>query len=109
MPRAKSYVVPGHTYHVTHRCHDRDFLLCVRKYRAAYCRLLREHLLKIPIALFSYCVTSNHLHLLLRPEPSNALESLSQLMQAVEGEFARHYNRRKHRTNAFWGFDTMRP
>lgn len=103
MPRAKRYIVPGHTYHVTHRCHDRDFLLRFQKDRTAYTRLLREHLLNSPVSLFSYCVTSNHIHLLLRPEPSNALESLSQLMQVVEGEFARRYNRRKHRTNAFWG------
>ncbi len=103
MPRAKRYIVPGHTYHVTHRCHDRDFLLQFKKDRTAYCRLLREYVLESPISLFNYCVTSNHVHLLLRPEPSNALDSLSQLMQAVEGEFARRYNRRKHRANAFWG------
>ena len=27
MPRANRYILPGHAYHVTHRCHDRSFLL----------------------------------------------------------------------------------
>ena len=42
MPRGKRYIVPGHTYHVTHRCH-RAFLLRFQKDRTAYCRLLREY------------------------------------------------------------------
>ncbi len=27
MPRANRYFVPGKFYHLTHRCHDRQFLL----------------------------------------------------------------------------------
>jgi putative transposase len=42
-------------------------------------------------------------HLLLRPDPSKAGDSLSHLMQCLQGDFARHYNRRKGRRNAFWG------
>ena len=26
MPRANRYILPGHTYHLTHRCHNRAFL-----------------------------------------------------------------------------------
>lgn len=97
------YIVSGHTYHVTHRCHNRDFLLRCRRDRTAYRGMLRDHLAGSGVRLFSYCITSNHVHLLLRPEPAAALERLSHLMQGLEGEFARSYNRRKGRTNAFWG------
>ncbi|RPJ59179.1 MAG: hypothetical protein EHM23_15020 [Acidobacteria bacterium] len=27
MPRSNRYILPGYIYHVTHRCHDRRFLL----------------------------------------------------------------------------------
>lgn len=103
MPRANRYTVPGQTYHITHRCHNRDFLLRFKKDRDAYRRMLRERLQEHPIALFNYCITSNHMHLLLRPDPGQAGDSLSHLMQCLEGDFARYYNRRKRRTNAFWG------
>jgi putative transposase len=52
------------------------------------------------IAILDDCITSNHVHLLLdTPRRSE----LSGFMQVVEGEFARRYNRRKQRMNAFWG------
>jgi REP element-mobilizing transposase RayT len=27
MPRASRYFLPNHIWHITHRCHQRDFLL----------------------------------------------------------------------------------
>ncbi len=27
MPRANRYFLPGHVWHITHRCHQQDFLL----------------------------------------------------------------------------------
>jgi len=68
-----------------------------------YRKMLRERLPKFNIMLFNYCITSNHVHLLLRPDPSEALESLSRFMQSLEGDFSQFYNRRKNRLNAFWG------
>ena len=47
-----------------------------------------------------YCVTSNHVHLLVDAE--DRME-VSAFMREVAGEFARACNRRKGRTNAFWG------
>jgi putative transposase len=95
--------VPGYTYHVTHRCHDRAFLFRFGKYRKAYREMLRQRLATYHVSLFSYCITSNHVHLLVRPSPSGALESLSCLLRSLEGDFAQFYNRRKKRENAFWG------
>ena len=38
MPRANRYILPGHIYHITHRCHDRQFLLQFAKDRNGYRR-----------------------------------------------------------------------
>lgn len=103
MPRGKRYIVAGHTYHVTHRCHNRAFLLKFKRDRTRYRELLRRRLAEQRISLFSYCITSNHVHLLLRPDPADGPDTLSRLMQGLEGDFAQEFNRRKGRKNAFWG------
>jgi putative transposase len=46
-----------------------------------------------------YCITSNHVHLLLHAE---ALETVADLMQLVEGSMAKCYNIRKGRRGAYW-------
>ena len=58
-----------------------------------------DSLTDFAVEVFSYCVTSNHTHFLVRAE---ATELISQWMQQVEGEFAQWYNRRKKRSGAFW-------
>ena len=31
MPRANRYFLPGHVWHITHRCHKKEFLLKFQK------------------------------------------------------------------------------
>jgi len=99
MPRANRYFLPGNTYHLTHRCHNRQLLLRFAIDRDAYRHILYESLQRSPVYLLAYCITSNHVHLLARSEDP---ESISSWMQRTEGEFAQHYNRRKRRSGAFW-------
>lgn len=100
MPRANRYIVPGQIYHVTHRCHDRAFLLRFGRDRDNYRAWLREGLGRHPLSLLNYCITSNHVHLILHSESA---EAISDLMQLVEGSVAQDYNLRKKRWGAFWG------
>jgi len=100
MPRANRYILPGQHYHVTHRCHNRSFLLRFARDREEYRRRLREALGQFGVKLLTYCITSNHTHLLLDAEST---AELSGLMQKLEGEFAEYYNLRKRRSGAFWG------
>jgi putative transposase len=99
MPRANRYFVPGHVYHLTHRCHDRQFLLKFARDRDDYQKRLREVLARFDVSLLDYCQTSNHVHLLSRSESP---DQISRFMQVLEGEFAQAYNRRKKRSGAFW-------
>lgn len=101
MPRANRYIVSGCSYHITHRCHDRSFLFRFAKDRNTYQSLLRSHVTQFPVALLGYCITSNHVHLLVRVL-EGAEETLSRFMKAQEGQFAQHYNLRKKRKGAFW-------
>lgn len=99
MPRANRYMLPGHACHVTHRCHDRRFLFRFARDREEYRRRLRLSLEPCGVELLTYCITSNHTHLLVYAE---TVEALSRLMQKLEGEFAEYYNIRKRRSGAFW-------
>ena len=102
MPRANRYILPGVAYHLTHRCHDRSFLLKHGVDRTLYRQMLRERLGRHPVSLLGYCITSNHTHLLLVAQDREA--DISRFMQSLEGDFAQAYNlRKKTRSGAFWG------
>ena len=99
MARANRFMQPGMIYHLTHRCHDRSFLLRFARDRCEYRERLRQASKQFDVSLLDYCLTSNHTH-------DIAMESwpggISRMMQKLEGEFAGYYNRRKHRSGAFW-------
>jgi putative transposase len=99
MPRANRYQVADTIYHLTHRCHDRQFLLRFAKDRNVYRDWMREGLRRYPVSLLAYCITSNHVHLVLHAEK---IESVSRFMQLVEGSTAQQYNLRKKRSGGFW-------
>lgn len=99
MPRANRYILPGYLYHITHRCHNRSFLLKFAQDRNYYRSRLREAAIRFQVSILGYCLTCNHVHLILS---SHVLDSISRFMQMVEGLSAQHYNRRKGRKGAFW-------
>ena len=99
MPRANRHVLPGLIYHLTHRCHNRQFLLRFARDRDGYRRRLREALGDGEVSLLTYNLTNNHVHLLVCASEASAV---GRLMQQAAGEMARDYNRRKHRSGAFW-------
>lgn len=99
MPRSARILLPGHNYHLTHRCHNGSFLLRFDTVRTEYRRRLYHAVRRFKIAMLNYSFTSNHTHLLLmvhRPA------RISTFMRHLEGEFASSYNRRKRRRGAFW-------
>jgi putative transposase len=99
MPRANRYLLQGYTYHLTHRCCDRQFLLRFAKDRNAYRRWLRVGARRYGVPVYDYCVTCNHVHLVVHADDTQAV---ARMMQLAAGATARQYNRRKKRTGPFW-------
>ncbi len=64
MPRANRYFLPGYVWHITHRCHQRNFLLKFARDRRRYLRWLFEAKKRFGLCVLDYIVTSNHIHLL---------------------------------------------
>ena len=100
MARANRLRIDGGIFHVTHRCHDRQYLLKFARDRNAYRAKLLEYVDQFDLSILDYCLTSNHVHLLLDTPERN---ELSGFMRKVAGEIGRAYNRRKGRSDAYWG------
>ena len=99
MPRAHRHFLPGHVWHITHRCHEQAYLLKFAIDRACWIRWLYEARRRYGLCVLNYMVTSNHVHLLVQAERSRAIATS---MQLVAGRTAQAYNRRKSRKGAFW-------
>ena len=99
MPRANRHFVPGLVWHLTHRCHERSFLLKFVRDRSRYLHWLYEARKRFGLCILNYVVTSNHIHLLVRDTKEGVIPHS---MQLVAGRTAQDYNRRKTRLGAFW-------
>ncbi len=62
MARAKRHFLPGHVWHITHRCHKKDFLLKFARDRCRWLQWLFEAKKRYGIRILNYMVTSNHIH-----------------------------------------------
>ena len=99
MPNATRYLEPGYTYHLTHRCHDRRFLLKFARDRNDYRKWLREGARRYRVPVYNYCITSNHVHVIVHVDDAAAVASMMQLASAT---VARHWNRRKQHEGSVW-------
>ncbi len=100
MSRAKLYYLPGICWHITHRCHNRDFLLKFSKDRKRWLYWLFQAKKKYGLCILNYAVTSNHIHLLVNDDGRRHVIPRSILLTA--SRTAREYNQRKSRRGAFW-------
>jgi putative transposase len=99
MPRANRHFLPGHVWHLTHRCHQKTFLLKFARDRRRYVRWLFEAKKRFGLSVLNYMVTSNHIHLLVKDTGRHVI---AQSMQLIAGRTAQEYNQRKGRRGAFW-------
>ena len=100
MARANRHYLPGnHIWHITHRCHKREFLLKFARDRRTWQRWLFEAKKRYGLCVLNYIVTSNHIHLLAEDKGEGVIPRSIQL---IAGRTAQDYNRRKKRKGAFW-------
>jgi putative transposase len=99
MPRANRYFLPGHVWHITHRCHKKEFLLKFAKDRENWIHWLFAARKRYGLCVLNYMVTSNHIHLLVKDTGNDAIPNS---MQLIAGRTAQAYNQRKGRKGAFW-------
>jgi len=107
MPRAQRHFLPGYAWHITHRCHKREFLLKFARDRGSLINWLFEAKKRYRLRVLNYMATSNHIHLLVFD--SGESNTIPKSMQLIAGRTAQEFNQRKKRKGAFWEDRYMRP
>lgn len=99
MPRANRHFLASYVWHITHRCHRKQFLLKFPRDRRRYLHWVFQAKKRFGLCVLNYMLTSNHVHLLVKDTGGDAI---AQSMQLIAGRMAQEYNQRKNRHGAFW-------
>lgn len=99
MPRANRIFCRGLVWHITHRCHQRAFLLKFVRDRRRWRHWLYVATRRYGLCVLNYIVTSNHVHLLIADRDN---QKIAASMQLIASRVAQEYNQRKNRKGAFW-------
>lgn len=100
MARANRHFLPGLIWHITHRCHKKEFLLKFRKDRHEWLKWLYEAKKRFDLCILDYMVTCNHVHLLVWD--NGGKDAIPKSIHLVAGQTGQRYNRRKRRRGAYW-------
>ena len=100
MTRAKRHYIPGQVWHITHRCHKREFLLKFAKDRRRWIQWLFEAKRRYGLTILNYVVTSNHIHLMVVDDKDRM--TIPKAIQLTAGRIAQEYNQRTKRKGAYW-------
>ena len=96
LPRIR---IPGLTFHVVQRGHDRKpVFFCDDDYKS-YLNRLKRVSQRYETSVHAYVLMTNHVHLLLT---SREPDGVSRTMQDVAGAYARRINERDGRTGGLW-------
>ncbi len=100
MPRIGRAVAAGFPHHVIQRGNNREEVFFDAKDRKKYLALLKKYSVKWESTIISYCLMSNHIHLLTKPKSD---ESLYKMMQGLTLCYTQYFNRTYQRTGRLWG------
>ncbi len=99
MPRAHRCFLPGHVWHITHRCYRDAFLLEFAEDRERWLYWLHQARQHYGLCVLNYVITSNHVHLLVQDQGNG---EVAQSMRLVAARTTREYNQRQGRKAAYW-------
>ena len=99
MARLARFIIPGIPHHVTQRGNGRQQTFFSNKDYALYRDLLQEHAAANGVAVWSWVLMPNHVHMILVPD---AEDSLRACLSKVHRAYAGHIHAREQRTGHFW-------
>ncbi len=99
MPRRPRIILPGFPHHITHRGNRREAIFQEEEDRTFYLGHLQEYSQLHRIRVYSYCLMTNHIHLIVVPEtkagPSRCLHDL-------HGRYAAYFNQEYSLNGHLW-------
>ena len=99
MPRSRRIIFPGYPHHVTHRGNGGRPIFLDKEDHLRYLMLLDEYTTKFRCAVLGYCLMTNHVHLMLKPEGNTNLGSC---MHGLAFLYAQWFNRTHSLTGHLW-------
>ena len=99
MGRVARVVVPGFPHHVTQRGNRRADVFEVDEDRHAYLAFLKKYCERHGLAVWAYCLMTNHVHLVVVPERQ---ESLGCALRDAHTVYAMHFNTRTELSGHVW-------
>ena len=91
--------MPGYPHHVTQRGNRRADVFEVDADREAYLRFLQKYAVRHGLAVWAYCLMTNHVHLVVVPERQ---ESLGRALRDAHTVYAMYFNTRTRLTGHVW-------
>lgn len=100
MPRKARVIVPHMPHHVVQRGHNRKAVFVEADDYRYYLQNLREWKVELGIKVYSYCLMTNHVHLVV--EPGDDVTSISRLMKQLAARQTRWVNKQEGRSGSLW-------
>ena len=99
MPRQPRLVLPGYPHHIILRGNNRNDIFYNDKDRRFFIDCLKESKEKANSKIYSYCLMTNHLHLIVEPAEK---EGLKVMMQSLGRKYVQYFNYTYQRTGTLW-------
>jgi putative transposase len=99
MPRQARVVIPDHPHHVTQRGNRKLPTFFRESDYSLYLSLMEEQCVKHGVKIWSYCLMSNHVHLIAVP---CAPDSLAQAIGGAHRKYSAMINKREGWTGYLW-------
>jgi putative transposase len=100
MPRTARIILPETPHHIVQRGHNRSAVFIQNQDYHYYLDNLIEWSMKLDVKVHSFCLMTNHVHLLLQPGEDPG--SISKLMKRLAARQCRYVNCLEARTGSIW-------
>ena len=99
MPRVPRIVIPGVVHHVTQRGNNRQDVFFADEDRKVYLALLVKQSGRYGLPIVGFCLMTNHVHLIVRPETE---ESLAKAIGQAHWHYTQYVNALYGRSGHLW-------
>jgi putative transposase len=99
MARKPRVIAAGYPHHIVQRGNNKQDIFFEDQDRKIYMDILTKHCVEFKCKVNSFCLMSNHTHLLINPEFNF---SISKAMHKIGLRYAQHINRKYGRTGGLW-------
>lgn len=100
MARRPRIFIPGYPHHVVQRGHNRNAVFIEPADYEYYLANLIEWKAFYDVAVYAWCLMTNHVHLVLAPQDEG--QAISALMRRLSARQARYVNRLERRSGTLW-------